>query len=99
MKDEEFKSFKTKVLTLFSILSVLVFIIYIGFFIFLNLRPYKEEKPPDYEVITPNVEIVNVSKKEAPDAWSVRLMFEIEGEIIRGTVNIEDGEVVEVNNK
>ncbi len=39
MRDEEFKSFKTKVLTLLSILSVLVFIIYIGFLIYLNLTP------------------------------------------------------------
>lgn len=94
MRDEEFKSFKTKVFTLMSILSVLVFIIYIGFFVFLNLLPFKPEEPPELEVITPNVEVVNVYKKEASNSWSVRLKFELEGEIIMATMNIEDGKVI-----
>ncbi len=88
MRDEEFKSFKTKVLTLLSILSVLVFIIYIGFLIYLNLTP------PLHPKESPNVEVVKVYKKEAPNSWRVRLKFKFEGIIIMATMNIEDGEVI-----
>lgn len=39
MENQEFNAFKTKVVTLLSIIAVLVFLLYIGSFLILNFVP------------------------------------------------------------
>lgn len=87
MNNEEIKTFKTKIYTLMSILAVLVFLVYIMGFVFMQSSPFKLAKASD-------IEIVKIIKGEAPNTWTVLLNFESGGEKVMATLDIQEGKVV-----
>lgn len=83
MENQEYSAFKTKVVTIMSILAVLVFLLYIGGFLILNLVPFE---PND-------IEVVKIEKRDLPDSWTVHLKLNAEGKKLDVIMNIRDGKI------
>ena len=84
MENQEYSSFKTKVTTLLSILAVLVFLLYIGGFLILNLVPSERN----------DIEVVKMEKRNLPNSWTVHLKLRAEGNKLDVIMNIRDGKIV-----
>jgi len=87
MNNEDMRSFKTKIYTLMSILAVLVFLVYIMGFVFMQSLPFRTAKASD-------IEVVKIIKRKAPDAWTVLLSFKSGGEEVMAALDIQEGEIV-----
>ena len=86
MENQEYKAFKTKVITLISILAVLVFLLYIGILLILNMVPLDAK----------GIEMVKIEKRgELPNSWTVHLKLNAEGNKLNVIMNIRDGKIVE----
>ena len=83
MENQEYSAFKTKVITIMSILAVLVFLLYIGGFLILNLVPFESNK----------IEVVKIEKRDLPDSWTVHLKLNTEGKKLEVIMNIRDGKI------
>jgi hypothetical protein len=83
MENQEYNAFKTKVVTIMSILAVLVFLLYIGAFLFLTSMPME---PND-------IEVVKIDERNLPDSWTVHLKLNTEGKGIEVIMNIRDGKI------
>ncbi len=81
------KSFKTKTYTLMSILAVLVFLVYIMGFVFMQSVPFRTAKASD-------VEVVKIIKRKAPGVWTILLSFKSGGEEVMAALDIQEGEIV-----
>jgi hypothetical protein len=84
MENQEYSAFKTKVTTLISILAVLVFLLYIGGFLILNLVPSERN----------DIEVVKMEKRNLPNSWTVHLKLRAEGDKLDVIMNIRDGKIV-----
>lgn len=84
MENQEFNAFKTKVVTLLSIIAVLVFLLYIGSFLILNFVPFKSN----------DIEVVKIEKRELPGSWTVHLKLNTKERKLDVIMNIRDGEIV-----
>jgi hypothetical protein len=87
MNNEGIKTFKTKVYTLISILSVLIFLIYIMGLVLIQSGPLKLAKAPD-------VEVVKMIRGEEPGAWKVVLSFSSGGDKVLASLDIHRGKIV-----
>lgn len=87
MEDKKRTAFETKVLTVLSIVTVLVFVIYIVGFIFLNDFVRFMDKGRD------DIEVVRIVKRSTPDTWTVFVKFMSEGEEVQANFNIKKGEI------
>ena len=77
-------AFKTKVLTITSIWAVLVFLLYIGIFLILNISP----------VDSKDIEVVKIEQRESPDSWTVYLKLDTQERKLNVIMNIRDGKIV-----
>jgi hypothetical protein len=83
MENQEYKAFKTKVVTLLSILAVLVFLLYIGIILILNMVPLD----------TKNIEVVKIEKRNLPNSWTVYFKLSAGGNKLDVIMNIRDGKI------
>jgi hypothetical protein len=85
MENQEYKAFKTRVITLISILAVLVFLLYIGILLILNMVPLDAK----------GIEMVKIEKRrELPNSWTVHLKLKAEGYKLNVLMNIREGKIV-----
>jgi len=83
MENQEYNAFKTKVITIMSILAVLVFLLYIGSFLILNFVPFESN----------DIEVVKIEKRKLPDSWTIHLKLNKEGKKLEVIMNIRDGKI------
>ncbi len=80
------KSFRTRIYTLVSILAVLVFLVYIMGFVFMQSALFRSAKASE-------IEIVKMVKGDAPDTWTILLSFKSGGEEVVAALDIHEGKI------
>lgn len=90
MENKKRTAFETKVMTVLSIVTVLVFVLYIlGFILLNNYITFSRISKND-------VEVLRIVKKEAPDTYTVFVRFVSEGQEVQANFNIKEGEITVV---
>ena len=87
MENKKRTAFETKVMTVLSIVTVLVFVLYIVGFVFLNdfVRCMDMEQG--------GIEVVRIVKRSAPNTYTVFVKLMYKGEEVQANFNIKDGEI------
>ena len=87
MENKKRTAFETKVMTVLSIVTVLVFVLYIlGFILLNNYIGYMNKEKDD-------IEVVRIVKRSTPDTWTVFVKFIYKGEEVQANFNIKEGEI------
>ena len=87
MEDKKRTAFETKVMTVLSIVTVLVFVFYIlGFILLNNYITFSSINEND-------VEVLRIVKREAPDTYTIFIRFMSDGQEVQANLNIKEGEI------
>lgn len=87
MENKKRTAFETKVMTVLSIVTVLVFVLYIlGFILLNNYIGFMNMDKDD-------IEVVRIVKRSAPNTYTVFVKFMSEGQEVQANFNIKEGEI------